>query len=138
MKNGLGRRLLSLFAICAILMILFVLSSCTPPVPETHHDVRSDILQPGTITAAPASAMPKAIALPIPLLPPVIRATFPGSRNLSRNCPFFIALLPLPDIDLASLAVASIGRVPGPYQPGIWLFSCVIRSHTPDSGRSFP
>jgi len=36
MKNGSGKRLLSLFTVCAIPMILFVLSSCTPSAPTTQ------------------------------------------------------------------------------------------------------
>jgi len=38
MKNGSGKRLLSLFAVCAILMTIFVISSCTPSAPTTQSE----------------------------------------------------------------------------------------------------
>src|SRR5579875_3640998 len=53
--------------------------------------------------SAPASAKPRAMALPSPLLPPVTRATLPVKRNISKA---MCLLLPLLDVSLQPMRIS--------------------------------
>jgi hypothetical protein len=57
----------------------------------------SSITRSQTATSDPASAKANAILLPMPLLPPVIRATLPSKENLGRPilAPFLRVLIQL-------------------------------------------